>query len=89
MFGGEAATCTGREEIAAFYEYRIKRGIARVVVHSVTNFRVSFEGRDRAISTWYLLSFAADGEPVRPTHPPIIIALISDTQPTNLKVDAK
>jgi hypothetical protein len=79
VFGGEAATYTGRSEIAAFYQYRIDRGVARVAVHSVTNFRVRFEGRDRAESTWYLLSYAADGEPALPTHPPIVIALVSDT----------
>lgn len=79
IFGGEAATYAGRREIAAFYQYRIDRGVARVAVHSVTNFRVEFEGRDRASSTWYLLSYAADGEPVLPTHPPIVIALVSDT----------
>lgn len=78
VFGGEAATYTGRGEIAAFYQYRIDRGVARVAVHAVNNFRVAFEGRDRALSTWYLLSYAADGGPVLPTHPPIIIALVSD-----------
>lgn len=78
VFGGEAANYAGRKEIAAFYQYRIDRGVARVAVHSVTNFRVAFEGRDRALSTWYLLSYAADGEPVLPTHSPIIIALVSD-----------
>ncbi len=78
VFGGEAATYTGRQEIAAFYQYRIDRGIARVAVHAVNNFRVSFEGRDKASSTWYLLSYAADGQPVLPTHAPIVIALVSD-----------
>lgn len=78
VFGGEAATYAGRAEIAAFYQYRIDRGVPRVAVHSVTNFRVAFEGRDRALSSWYLLSFAADGEPVLPTHPPIVIARVSD-----------
>jgi ketosteroid isomerase-like protein len=79
VFGGEAATYTGRAEIAAFYQYRIDRGVARVAVHAVNNFRVEFEGRSRAHSTWYLLSYAADGEPVLPTHPPIVIGLVSDT----------
>jgi hypothetical protein len=79
VFGGEAATYTGRREITAFYQFRIDRGVAREAVHSVTNFRVAFEGRDQAQSTWYLLSYAADGKPVLPTHPPIIIALVSDT----------
>lgn len=78
VFGGEAATYTGRKEIAAFYQYRIDRGVARVAVHSVTNFRVVFEWPDRALSSWYLLSYAADGDPVLPTHPPIVIALVSD-----------
>ncbi len=78
VFGGEAANYAGRKEIAAFYQYRIDRGVARVAVHAVTNFRVAFEGRERALSTWYLLSYAADGEPVLPTHPPIVIALVSD-----------
>ncbi len=78
VFGGEAATYKGRAEIAAFYQYRIDRGVARVAVHGVNNFRVSFEGRDRAHSTWYLMSYAADGEPVLPTHAPIVIALVND-----------
>jgi hypothetical protein len=78
IFGGEAATYTGRAEIAAFYQFRIDRGIERLAVHSVTNFRVEFETPDRAKSTWYLLSYAADGKPVLPTHPPIVIALVSD-----------
>lgn len=79
VFGGEAATYKGRKEIAAFYQFRIDRGIARVAVHSVSNFRVSFEGCNRAQSTWYLFSYAADGTPVLPTHAPIIVALVSDT----------
>jgi len=79
VFGGEAATYTGRAEIAAFYQYRIDRGVPRVAVHAVSNLRVSFEGREQAHSTWYLLSYAADGQPVLPTHPPIVIALVSDT----------
>jgi ketosteroid isomerase-like protein len=79
VFGGELANYTGRQEIQAFYQFRIDRGIARVAVHSVTNFRVAFEGHNRAQSTWYLLAYAADGAPVLPTHPPINITLVSDT----------
>lgn len=78
VFGGEAATYTGRAEIEAFYQYRIDRGVARVAVHGVNNFRVVFDGRDHAHSTWYLMAYAADGQPVLPTHAPIIIAMISD-----------
>lgn len=78
VFGGEAAAYNGRKEIAEFYQYRIDRGIARVAVHVVTNFRVIFEGCDRALSTWYLSSYAADGEPPLPTHPPIVLAMVTD-----------
>lgn len=78
VFGGAAVTYTGRKEIAEFYQYRIDRNIPRIAVHTVSNFRVSFEGRNRAQSTWYLLAYAADGVPVLPTHPPVVIALISD-----------
>lgn len=78
VFGGELATYTGRKEIAGFYQYRIDRGIPRVAVHAVNNFRIAFEGRNRALSTWYLLAYAADGHPVLPTHAPINISLVSD-----------
>ncbi len=60
VFGGEAATYTGRAEIAAFYQYphrswRRARGGA-----CGEQFPGQLEGCDRALSTWYLL-------PMRPT----------------------
>jgi hypothetical protein len=77
VFEGPEASYHGREKIRQFYQWREKRG-ARVAVHSVSNFRVHFESATSATSTWYLLLYAADGERVLPTHPPITISLVTD-----------
>jgi len=77
IFEGPEASYQGREKIRQFYEWRVKRG-KRLAVHAVSNFRVAFESDTRAISTWYMLLYAADGVPVLPTHPPIQIALVTD-----------
>lgn len=78
VFQGPEATYRGREKILEFYRWRESRG-QRTAVHAVSNFRVQFESDSRATSTWYLLLYAADGAPVLPTHPPIQIALVTDT----------
>jgi hypothetical protein len=78
VFEGPEASYQGREKIRQFYEWRVKRG-KRLAVHAVSNFRVTFESESRATSTWYMLLYAADGVPVLPTHPPIQIALVTDT----------
>ena len=67
----------GREQIRAFYEYRLGRG-PRVAVHSVSNFRVEIGGPGEATCAWYLFLYAADGAPVLPTHPPIQVSLMTD-----------
>ena len=67
----------GREQIRAFYQFRVSRG-ARIAVHSVSNFRVEITGPEEATCTWYLFLYAADGTPVLPTHPPIQIAFMTD-----------
>lgn len=77
VFDGGEAVYRGRAKIEEFYAWRVNRG-PRVAVHAYTNFRLRVESDDRAISTWYLLLYAADGEPVLPTHPPINIALVTD-----------
>jgi len=78
IFEGPEATYRGRAKILEFYRWREARG-QRTAVHAVSNFRVRFESDTRATSTWYLLLYAADGAPVLPTHPPIQIALVTDT----------
>lgn len=77
IFGGDAASYKGREEIADFYAHRKERG-ERVAVHSVSNLRVKFADEKTANAHWYLFGYAGDGTPVLPTHPPIVIALIKD-----------
>lgn len=66
-----------REQIRAFYQYRVNRG-PRIAVHSVTNFRIETIEPAEIICTWYLFLYAADGEPVLPTHPPIQISFMKD-----------
>src|SRR5690606_25100398 len=77
VFDGGEAVYRGRAKIEEFYAWRLNRG-PRVAVHAYTNFRLEMESDDRAVCTWYLLLYAADGVPVLPTHPPINIALVTD-----------
>ena len=76
-FVGEAATYSGRGKIEAFYAWRVRQG-PRLAVHAVNNFRIESMEADRARATWYLLLYAADGEPILPTHPPITISRVTD-----------
>jgi hypothetical protein len=76
-FIGEAATYSGRAKIEEFYAWRVKQG-PRLAVHAVSNLRVEREESDRPRATWYLLLYAANGEPILPTHPPITISLVTD-----------
>jgi ketosteroid isomerase-like protein len=78
VFQGEAAAYEGREKIQAFYAWRVAQG-PRLAVHAVNNFRVQLQGENEATATWYLLLYAANGERVLPTHPPITISLVSDS----------
>jgi hypothetical protein len=76
-FVGEAATYSGRAKIEEFYAWRVKQG-ARLAVHAVNNFRLASAAADHAKATWYLLLYAANGEPILPSHPPITISLVTD-----------
>lgn len=78
IFVGGNASYKGREKIKAFYDWRKARG-ARTVVHAVSNFKaMPGETPDQALCHWFLMLYAADGEPVLPTHPPIQIAYMTD-----------
>jgi hypothetical protein len=48
-------------------------------VHAFNNFRVVLESPTKATSTWYLMLYAHDGNPIHETAPPIQIALMTDT----------
>jgi SnoaL-like domain len=77
IFEASGRTYVGRDMIDRFYRYRQDRG-ARVAVHAFSNFRAEPMNATEALSTWYLFLYAADGEPVLPTKPPIQIALATD-----------
>jgi len=78
VFEGGAATYRGIAKIQEFYQWRVDRG-ARVAVHAFTNFRVKLLSATQAECTWYLHLYAADGEPVLLSEPPISIAYVVDT----------
>lgn len=78
VFIGGTATYTGKAQIQAFYQWRIDRGVARTAIHGVSNFRAVVDSPTQAISTWYLLLYAADGTPPLPSHPPIHMSLVTD-----------
>ncbi len=76
-FVGEAATYSGRAKIQEFYTWRVSQG-PRLAVHAVNNFRIEAAEATCVKATWYLLLYAANGEPILPTHPPITISLVTD-----------
>ena len=67
----------GRAEIKKFYDWRESRG-ARVARHLISNFRVTLQDERHATTNWVLSLYAADGEPVLPSMPPIQTSDCSD-----------
>lgn len=63
----------GHDAVRGFYAWRQARG-ARTARHVVTNFRIDRAGEDEATLRCILLLYAADGEPVLPSLPAIMIA---------------
>lgn len=76
-FHGQFASYHGVDKIQQFYDWRREQG-PRLSVHSFTNFRAWFTGPDSADATNFLFLYAANGEKVLPTHPPITISLATD-----------
>ena len=77
-FSTSERTRTGRAAIAQFYSARQDRG-ARIARHVISNLRVSAAGDDAANAESILLLHAADGEPVLPSAPPIMIADVRES----------
>lgn len=77
VFHGQFASYHGREAIQQFYDWRREQG-PRLSVHSFSNFRARFTGDRTAEATSFLFLYAANGEKVLPTHPPITISLATD-----------
>jgi hypothetical protein len=63
----------GRDAVAKFYSWREERG-SRTARHVITNPRLESFADDKVILRCILLLYAADGAPVLPSAPPILIA---------------
>jgi len=70
-------TRTGREMIRAFYDSRENRG-ERVARHLINNHKITIHDRDRVSAVQILSLYAADGAPVLPSRPAIMMADIYD-----------
>lgn len=63
----------GKEAVAGFYRWREARG-ERTARHVVSNFRLLSTEGDRAAFQCIMCLYAADGRPVLPSQPAIMIA---------------
>lgn len=76
--GLDSSPHVGRDAIRRFYAWRKSRG-ARTARHIVTNFQVGVKSPSSATLRCIMSLYAADGEPILPSQPPIMIAdVISD-----------
>jgi hypothetical protein len=73
VFVIDNARIEGRDAIAEFYGWREKRG-ERTARHVVTNFRLERLAGTSATLRCILLLYAADGRPVLPSKPAILVA---------------
>lgn len=63
----------GHASIKAYYDFRDARG-DRLVRHVATNLRVRVQAPDQATLDGVLSVYAADGVPILPSAPPIMVA---------------
>ena len=70
-------TRTGRAAIKEFYDLRENRG-DRVARHLINNHKITIHDRNHASADWILSLFAADGKPVLPSRPAIMMADMHD-----------
>jgi hypothetical protein len=75
--GGPGKPLVGRAAIEQFYTWRTNRG-ARTSRHVITNFRADFTDETHATTYSVMLLYAADGAPILPTAPPIMITDLID-----------
>ncbi len=75
--GGPGKPLVGRAAIEQFYTWRQDRG-ARTSRHVITNFRAEFTDATHATTYCVMMLYAADGKPVLPTAPPIIVTDLID-----------
>ncbi len=68
----------GRAAIEAFYVRRRERTAPRVSLHLVNNFRIEIDSDTRVRCQYILSLFAADGAPILPSRPAIMLALVEE-----------
>lgn len=77
IFNGGGKPLVGRAAIEQFYTWRTNRG-DRTSRHVITNFRADFTDDTHATTYCVMMLYAADGKPVLPSAPPIIITDLID-----------
>jgi SnoaL-like protein len=77
IFNGGGKPLVGRAAIEQFYTWRTNRGV-RTSRHVITNFRAEFQDETHATTYSVMLLYAADGAPILPTAPPIMITDLVD-----------
>jgi hypothetical protein len=77
VFESSVREYRGRAAIEAFYSRRRERG-ARISLHVVNNFRIEQDSDTRVRCQYILSLFAADGVPVLPSKPAIMLALVEE-----------
>jgi len=77
IFNGGGKPLVGRAAIEQFYTWRTNRG-ARTSRHVITNFRADFADETHATTYSVMLLYAADGAPILPSAPPIMITDLID-----------
>ncbi len=70
-------TRSGQDAIKEFYTGRHDRG-ARVARHLISNLHVAVNDASSATAVWVLTLHAADGDPILPSKPAIMIADVVD-----------
>ena len=77
IFEGGSEPLVGHDAIEAFYSWRTGRGV-RTSRHVITNFRAEFHDDGTATTYCVMMLYAADGAPILPSTPPIIITDLID-----------
>jgi hypothetical protein len=76
-FSTSLNTRVGRDAIRKFYAGREGRG-ERVARHLINNHKITIHDSNRVSTVWILSLFAADGVPVLPSKPAIMMADVYD-----------
>jgi ketosteroid isomerase-like protein len=67
----------GRAAIKEFYDGRVARG-ERIARHIICNHKIVVHDRNTVSTVWVLMLYAADGVPVLPSKPAIMVADIHE-----------